>query len=134
MSFEIDVSGFDEFAAKMSRLSVVDIAEPVVRKAGVEVKKSMRADASGRRHAPRLAQSISFDVKRAANTIEVQVGPKRDEPTPGYRGKGKGGSLAWYWLGNAKTAPILPHPDRYAKREAEQTVRHLVAALRRALR
>lgn len=124
MSFEIDVSGFDEFAAKMSRLSVVDIAEPVVRKAGVEVKKSMRADASGHRHAPRLAQSISFDVKRAANTIEVQVGPRR----------GSTGSLAMYWLGNARMAPVLPHPDRYAQREAEQTVRHLVAALRRALR
>ena len=124
MSFEISVSGFDEFAAKMSRLSVVDIAEPVVRKAGVEMKKSMRADASGHRHAPRLAQSISFDVKRAANTIEVQVGPRR----------GSTGSLAMYWLGNAKMAPVLPHPDRYAQREAEQTVRHLVAALRRALR
>ena len=123
MSVEISVSGFDEFAAKMSRLSIVDIAEPVVRKAGVEVKKSMRADASGHRHAPRLAQSISFDVKRSANAIEVQVGPRR----------GSTGSLAMYWLGNARMTPVLPHPDRYAKREAEQTVRHLEAALRRAL-
>lgn len=123
MSVGISVSGFDEFAAKMSRLSVVDIAEPVVRKAGVEVKKSMRADASGHRHAPRLAQSISFDVKRSANMIEVQVGPRR----------GSTGSLAMYWLGNARMAPVLPHPDRYAQREAEQTVRHLVSALRRAL-
>lgn len=124
MSFEIDVSGFDELAAKLGQVSIIDIADPVVRKAGVEVKKSMRADASGHRHAPRLAQSISFDVKRAANTIEVQVGPRR----------GSTGSLAMYWLGNARMAPVLPHPDRYAQREAEQTVRHLVAALRRALR
>ena len=123
MSFEIDVSGFDELAAKLGQVSIIDIADPVVRKAGVEVKKSMRADASGHRHAPRLAQSISFDVKRAANTIEVQVGPRR----------GSTGSLAMYWLGNARMAPVLPHPDRYAKREAEQTVRHLEAALRRAL-
>ena len=86
MSFEIDVSGFDELAAKLGQVSIIDIADPVVRKAGVEVKKSMRADASGHRHAPRLAQSISFDVKRAANTIEVQVGPRR----------GSTGSLAMY--------------------------------------
>ena len=101
MSFEIDVSGFDELAAKLGQVSIIDIADPVVRKAGVEVKKSMRADASGHRHAPRLAQSISFDVKRAANTIEVQVGPRR----------GSTGSLAMYWLGNARMAPVLPHPD-----------------------
>lgn len=124
MSFEIDVSGFDELAAKLSRVRVVDVATPIVARAGQEMKRSIRADTSGFTHPGSLKNTVFYRLKKSGNTVEATVGPER----------GGAGSMAFLWLGNAKSAPIFPHPDRYAKREAEQTVRHLEAALRRALR
>lgn len=124
MSVDIDVSGFSELAAKLSRLRVVDVATPILARAGDEMKKSIRADTSGFTHPGSLQNTIFWHMKKTGNTAEVTAGPER----------GGAGSMAFLWLGNAKNAPIFPHPDRYAKREAEQTVKHLVAALRRALR
>ena len=82
---------------------VVLAQRQVVKKGALNVKTRLQAEAQGVAHAPGFPRGITFDE------IVADIGPA----------KGGAGSLAFYWLGNSRTGPVLPDPMLAADKEAE---------------
>lgn len=77
MSVEFDTSDLDAFAADLAAMGryVQREVKPVLRKAGVEIKKSWAADAASSRHFAQIAPTVNFDVTDDTNGATLEVGP-----------------------------------------------------------
>lgn len=77
-----DVVGADivarAFEAKANRAKA-DV-EPVMFKAGMNMKRQQAAEMRASRHFAPVASAISFDVTSGAGFVEVEVGPVKGSP------------------------------------------------------
>ncbi len=107
----VDFGDVEAFAKALDDqgAKVVLAQRQVVKKGALNVKQRLQREADGHPHAPRMPQSITFDVELDGDEIVADIGPE----------KGGAGSLAFYWLGNSKTGPTLPDPMLAADAEAE---------------
>lgn len=107
----LDFGDLEAFARDLDHqgAKVVLAQRAVVKKGALNVKKQLQAEADGHPHAARMPQAITFDVELDGKEIVADIGPE----------KGGVGSLAFYWLGNSRTAPVLPDPMLAADKEAE---------------
>lgn len=107
----LDFGDLEAFARDLDHqgAKVVLAQRQVVKKGALNVKKQLQAEADGHPHAARMPQAITFDVELDGNEVVADIGPE----------KGGVGSLAFYWLGNSRTAPVLPDPMLAADKEAE---------------
>ena len=106
-----DFGDLEAFARDLDHqgAKVVLAQRAVVKKGALNVKKQLQTEADGHPHAARMPQAITFDVELDGKEIVADIGPE----------KGGVGSLAFYWLGNSRTAPVLPDPMLAADKEAE---------------
>ena len=107
----LDFGDLEAFARDLDHqgAKVVLAQRQVVKNGALNVKKQLQTEADGHPHAARMPQAITFDVELDGKEIVADIGPE----------KGGVGSLAFYWLGNSRTAPVLPDPMLAADKEAE---------------
>ena len=98
---EIDTSELDrlarDFMAAPAR--VIPALVPVANRAGINIKRAMRADATGHRGMPDLPRTIAYDVELTPTSVSVDVGWL--EPT----GQGHLENIAAF--GTSKTPPLM---------------------------
>ena len=113
----LDFGDLEAFARDLDHqgAKVVLAQRQVVKKGALNVKKQLQTEADGHPHAARMPQAITFDVELDGKEIVADIGPE----------KGGVGSLAFYWLGNSRTAPVLPDPMLAADKEAEAMAERL---------
>ena len=92
---ELDALARDLMAAP---LKVIPALVPVANRAGVNMKRVMKSDASGHGHLPGLASKVNYKVEVAAGSITVEVGFV-DE------GQGELANIAAF--GTSKNAPVM---------------------------
>ena len=81
----------------------------VIQRGALEIKKQMRTEAQGVRHAPKMPSDITYDTELTATGITAEIGPTT----------GDVGSLALLYFGNSKTGPRLKDPVFALEREAK---------------
>lgn len=57
--------------------------EAIVTKGAVEARKNLQADAQKSPHFKQIARSISFDKRRTATGVEIELGPDKDRDDAG---------------------------------------------------
>lgn len=77
---------------------VIPALVPVASKAGVNIKRTMKSDASGHDHLPGLASKVNYEVSVHPLSVEVEVGFV-DE------GQGELANIAAY--GSVNNAPVM---------------------------
>ena len=77
---------------------VIPALVPVAYKAGMNMKRIMKADASGHRHLATLPGKVEYVVTQNASSIEIEVG-FRDE------GQGELANIAAF--GSSNNAPVM---------------------------
>ena len=101
---ELDALARDLMAAP---LNVIPALVPVANKAGVNMKRVMKSDASGHSHAPTIARTVNYEVEVDGASISIEVGFDKEMQT----GKGKfrtPGNLANILaFGTSKNAPVM---------------------------
>ena len=95
-----DHSELDALAASLAAApaKILPALVPVANKAGVNVKRIMKADASGHRHLPGLAAKVAYDVDSTPTSVTVEVG-FIDE------GQGELANIAAF--GTSKNPPVM---------------------------
>lgn len=73
---EIDTSQLDRLAREIASAParVIPSLVPVANRAGINMKRAMRADASNHRGVPDLPRSIEYDVTVTPVSVSVDVG------------------------------------------------------------
>src|SRR5690349_15635431 len=97
---EIDTSELDALAAEFTAAParVMAAIVPVAHKAGVNMKRTMRRDASGHSRLPGLASKVDYTVDASANEVSVEVG---------FRKEGQGNLANVAAFGTANNAPVM---------------------------
>lgn len=97
---EIDTSELDALAASFAAAParVMAAIVPVAGKAGVNMKRTMRKDASGHSHLPGLASKADYTVEASASQVSVEVG---------FRKEGQGNLANVAAFGTANNAPVM---------------------------
>lgn len=113
-----DVSGADEiaraFTAKANRAR--SDVEPVMFKAGMNIKRELQAEMRSSRHFRPVASAITFDVESTGNGIEVEVGPVKGSP----------GSLANIaYFGSSRGGGTVADPQGALDNETSNAMRYL---------
>ena len=95
-----DHSELDALAADLVKApaKVLPAIVPVVNRAGVKIKATMKSDASGHRHLPGLSRAVGYDVDVTATTASVEVGFAK-------QGQGNLANIAAF--GTSNNAPVL---------------------------
>lgn len=121
----IDLSQVARLASNLSAAgpAIGSAVSPVMAKAGLEMKRKGKAEASAIQGG-RVAAAWSYETKGGANQITVEAGPR----------EGGAGSLAFFYFGNSKIGPRLPDPVHIVEEESEVTARYLEIAASRAIR
>lgn len=99
---EFDLSDLVELAADLSAVDqrAVSVTEPVMKRAGLNLKKTMVQSLTGASHALRhLPRSISYDVETHGSEISVEIGPDLNRGSQGALG-----GVAF--MGTPTSAPI----------------------------
>lgn len=97
---EFDTSELNRLAFDLATAParVIPALVPVAHRAGGNVKRSMRKDASGHRHLPNLPAFVNYDVDVSATSITVDVGFRKE-------GAGNLANVAAY--GTVNNAPVM---------------------------
>ena len=96
----VDVSDVEAFADELAEAALFAMPRiaPVMKKAGVNIKKAMKADATGHRHLRGLPRWVNFDFEQDANSVTVTVGFTKS-------GQGNLANIAAF--GTVKNAPVM---------------------------
>lgn len=95
-----DTSELDALAASFraapakAMLAIV----PTANRAGANIKRTMRADASGHRHLPRLQHYVEYDVDASPTEVSVEVG---------FRQEGQGNLANIAAFGSVNNSPVM---------------------------
>ena len=97
---DFDTSELSALAAELmaAPAKVIPALAPVAYRAGMNMKRIMKADASGHRHLATLPGKVEYEVTQNASSIEVEVG-FRDE------GQGELANIAAF--GSSNNAPVM---------------------------
>lgn len=85
-----------DFTVAASR--VVPALVPVAQRAGVNMKRQMKRDASGHSHLPALPRYVEYDVTHSPLSVTVEVG---------FRKEGQGNLANIAAFGSANNAPVM---------------------------
>lgn len=74
-----DASELKKFASDLERAEakVERKVDAVVRKGALNIKNTLRADLSHSRHFGQIAKTITYDVEKTSDGIEVEIGPNK---------------------------------------------------------
>lgn len=74
-----DASELKKFASDLERAEakIERNVDAVVRKGALNIKNTLRADLSHSRHFGRIAKTITYDVEKNSDGIEVEIGPNK---------------------------------------------------------
>ena len=113
----LDFGDLEAFARDLDHqgAKVVLAQRQVVKKGALNVKERLRKEAEGHPHAPRLPQSITYDVEIQVDEVVAEIGPE----------KGGTGSMIFYYIGIGTQGPTLPEPQLAADAEAETMLDYL---------
>ena len=92
---ELDALTRDLLAAPAKALPAI---VPVAHKAGVNIKSTMKKDATGHRHLPGLPRTVEYDVAQSAASVTVDVG---------FRKEGQGNLANIAAFGSVNNAPVM---------------------------
>lgn len=97
---EIDTSQLDRLAANLAAApaKILPALVPVANKAGVNMKRTMRKDASGHRRLGALPNFVEYDVDLTPTSVSVEVGFRKE-------GQGNLANIAAY--GTSDTPPVM---------------------------
>lgn len=100
MRNSIDTSELDRLARNFmaAPAKVIPAIVPVAHRAGGNIKRAMRKDATGHRHLKNLQNFVEYDVDQTPTSVTVDVGFRKE-------GKGNLANVAVY--GTAKNAPVM---------------------------
>lgn len=98
--FSIDTHELDQLARDLmaAQSKIIPALVPVANKAGVNIKKAMKADASGHYRLGGLPAAVSYAVETGATSLEVAVGFDK-------KGQGKLANIAAF--GTSTQAPVM---------------------------
>lgn len=71
---------------------------PIASRAGLAIKRTMKADASGHRHLPGLSAHVEYDLDTSPTEVKVEVGFRK-------RGQGNLANIAAF--GSINNAPVM---------------------------
>lgn len=79
-TFDFDAREVTELAADLGRVAgdALPAVDAVMKKAAVNVKDGLAADARGSRHFRQIAPSMSFDSDYRVGQVGYEIGPDRD--------------------------------------------------------
>ena len=99
-SISVDAHELDDLAAQFAAAGakIIPALIPVAHRAGANIKRVMRSDASGHRHLPGLAGTVGYDVDVSTSSITTDVGFNKV-------GQGRLGNIAAY--GSVHNAPVM---------------------------
>ncbi|MCD1286487.1 MULTISPECIES: HK97 gp10 family phage protein [unclassified Brevibacterium] len=73
-----------------------DEAEAILVKGAVEMKRNLKENARGSKYFKQFAKKITYDKKRRASGVEIELGPENDKPTGKKPGGGPGAGVAYF--------------------------------------
>jgi hypothetical protein len=96
----IDTSELDALARNLAAAParIIPALVPVAHRAGANIKRTMRRDATGHRHLTDLPRFVEYDVDQGATSITVDVGFRRE-------GQGNLANVAAF--GTSNNAPVM---------------------------
>ena len=71
---------------------------PVAHRAGVNIKATMKKDATGHAHLPGLPRTVEYDIEKSLTSVAVDVG---------FRKEGQGNLANFAAFGSVNNAPVL---------------------------
>ena len=97
---DFDTSELDALARQFAtaHLKVIPAIVPVASRAGVNMKATMKKDATGHAHLPGLPRFVEYDLERTATTVAVEVG---------FRKEGQGNLANIAAFGSVNNAPVM---------------------------
>ena len=100
MSSGLDMSEVAALAAALAAApaKVMPAVIPVASKAGVNIKRVMKADASGHRYLPGLSRAVEYELSATPSSVSVEVG---------FAKRGQGNLAAIAAFGTPRTAPVM---------------------------
>lgn len=93
-----DTSELDALADDLVKSAQAVAVEGVMKRAANNIKRTMKEDASGHRHLPGLARTVSYDIASTAREVAIVVGFEK-------KGQGNLANIAAY--GSRNNAPVL---------------------------
>ena len=97
---DFDTSELDALARELAtaHLKVIPSVMPVAHRAGVNIKATMKKDASGHRRLGGLPRYVEYDIERTASSVSVEVG---------FRKEGQGNLANIAAFGSVNNAPVM---------------------------
>lgn len=97
---EFDTSELDELARELAAApaKVIPALVPTAHRAGGNIKRAMKNDASGHGHLPGLAHTVEYDIDVKASSITIDVG---------FRKEGQGNLANIAAFGSSNNAPVM---------------------------
>ena len=95
-----DTSELDGLAREFTAapLRVIPALVPVAHRAGGNIKRVMKSDASGHDFLPGLASTVEYDLKQTPTSVAVEVG---------FRKEGQGNLANIAAFGSVNNAPVM---------------------------
>lgn len=95
-----DTSELDALAREFmaAPLRIIPALVPTAHRAGGNIKRVMKADASGHDFLPGLASTVEYDLKQTPTSIAVEVG---------FRKEGQGNLANIAAFGSVNNAPVM---------------------------
>ena len=97
---DFDTSELDALARELAAApaKVIPAIVPVAHRAGGNIKRRMRKDASGHRRLGTLPKYVEYDIETTRSSVTVDVG---------FRKEGQGNLANIAAFGTADTAPVM---------------------------
>ena len=97
---DFDTSELDALARELAtaHLKILPAITPVAHRAGVNIKATMKKDASGHSHLPGLPRYVEYDIERTPTSVTVDVG---------FRKEGQGNLANIAAFGSVNNAPVM---------------------------
>lgn len=94
---------------------VRDESETILVKGAVQMKKNLKDNARGSKYFKQFAKKITYDKKRKAAGVEIEIGPENDKQI----GKGGGPGAAIAYFGGANGGGGTLDLDEPVERELD---------------
>ena len=97
---DFDTSELDQLARDFATAGakVIPAIVPTAHRAGNNIKRTMKADATGHAHLPALPYAVEYDVERTATSVTIDVG---------FRKEGQGNLANIAAFGSVNNAPVM---------------------------
>lgn len=121
----VDVSQVEALAASLRAAGpkVTAALRPTTARAALNIKNTMREDASGHSHLGALPQYVEYELEQSGSTVEAEIG---------FRKEGQGNLANIAAFGTKNNAPVMDITRGIAD-ETPEWLRHITEAAAKAL-